>query len=123
MRYEKESLLSSVFSCWQAVPYNDTARRLSSLGLPPRHLHRGILPIPGSSPSRNRTWVTHCPRGRPTLGIYKPCRLPLCISVPHSSRLGRALRERKHLSLRRGGAPHPLAGVYHDFPTPLYFVL
>src|SRR5712664_830185 len=105
MRYEKESLLSSVFSCWQAVPYNDTARRLSSLGLPPQHLLRGILPIPGSSLSRNRTWVTHCPRGRPRLGIYRNCRLPPCISVPLSNRLGRTLRERKRLSLQRGLAP------------------
>ncbi len=47
----------------------------------------------------------HCPRGRPRLGIYKRCRLPLCISVPHSSRLARALRERKHLSLQRALAP------------------
>jgi len=105
MPYEKESLLSAVFSRWQAVLYNDTGQPLSSLVLPPRRLHRGILMIPGSSPSRNRTWVIHFPRGRPRRGIYKHCRLPLCISIPHSSRLGRALRERKHLSLRRGLAP------------------
>src|SRR5258708_37257427 len=105
MRYEKESLISWVFSCWQAVLYNDTGRPLSSLVPPPQHLHRGPLPIPGSGPSRNRTWVTHCPLGRPRLGIYKHCRLPLSISVPHSSRLRPPLRQRKHLSLPPSLAP------------------
>src|SRR5260221_4476547 len=105
MRYEKHSLLLSVFCCWQAVLSNDTGQPLSWLVLQPQHLLRGILPIPGSSLSRNRTWVTHCPRGRPRLGIYRHCRLPPCISVPLSNRLGRTLRERKRLSLQRGLCP------------------
>src|SRR5260221_13956120 len=112
MRYEKHSLLLSVFCCWQAVLSNDTGQPLSWLVLQPQHLLRGILPIPGSILSRNRTWVTHCPRGRPRLGIYRHCRLPPCISVPLSNRPGCPSAERERPSLHCGLTPTRL-GEFH----------
>src|SRR3989442_13532470 len=105
MRYEKESLLSPEFSCWQAVLYSDTGQLLSLLASQLRGLNRGVLPIPASSLSRNRTWVVRCLHGRARLGIYKHCRLRLYISIPHWSRLGRELRGRKQLWSRRALAP------------------
>src|SRR2546427_7900146 len=108
MRYEKEWFLSSEFSCWRAVLYNDTSQLLSSLALQPQGLNHEILPIPASGLSRNRAWVTPCLHGRPRLGIYKHCRSPLCTSIPHSTRLGPALPERKQLWSPRAPAPIPL---------------
>src|SRR5229473_1068489 len=105
MRYEKESLLSPEFSCWRAVLYSDTGQLLSLPAPQLQSLNRGVLPIPASSLSRNRPWVTQCLHGRSGLGIYKPCRSRPCISIPHSTRLGRALRERKQLWSRRALAP------------------
>src|SRR5882672_6601702 len=97
MRHEKESFLSSEFSCWRAVLYNDTGQLLSLLAQPRRGLNPGILPILASNLSRNKTWVSLCLHGRPRLGIYKHSRSPLCISIPHLTRLGRVLRLRKQL--------------------------
>src|SRR5713226_5972619 len=105
MRYEKESLLSPEFSCWQAVLYSDTGQLPSLLAPQLPGLNREVLPIQASSLSRNGTWVTQCPHGPARLGIYKHCHSRLCISIPHSSRLGRALRGRKQLWSRRALAP------------------
>src|SRR5467141_5142938 len=107
MRYEKESFLSSEFSCWRAVLYNDTGQLLSLLAQSRRGLNPGILPILASNLSRNRTWVTLCLHGRPRLGIYKHSRSPLCISILHLTRLGRVLRQRKQLCSRLALAPIP----------------
>src|ERR1700730_18538719 len=101
MRYEKEWFLSSGYSCWQAALYSDTSQLPSLLALRPQGLNRGILQIPGSNLSKNRTSVTQCLHGRPRLGTSEHCHLQLYISIPHSTRLERASRERKRLWSRR----------------------
>src|SRR2546427_282659 len=111
MRYEKESFLSSEFSCWRAVLYNDTGQPLSLLAQPRRSLNPGILSILASNLSRNKTWVTLCLHGRPRLGIYKHSRSPLCISILLWTGRGRVWVQGKHLGSRR---PPPL--------TPLKFL-
>src|SRR5258706_10689995 len=122
MRSGNDLFLLPEFYLWPDARHNDI-KRFPLLPVRPRPgSNREILPTPDSSCLWNRIWAALFLPGLRQPGIYKHCRSPVCISIQHSTRLARVLRERKRPSEPRGPAPNPPPKTPPAAPPPSFLL-